>query len=114
MRFTAQSRPCVPLPVSLAAQAQRGVGVMAAAVLAEGSVVSAYSGITHNSHGAASGVGVGVGPAAWNRSLERALEEAAMTGVLNLSGRKLREFPRSAVQHDLSDTTQAGEPWSVY
>ncbi|KAE8603525.1 hypothetical protein XENTR_v10014355 [Xenopus tropicalis] len=107
MRLKHQSRPCVPLPVSLAAQAQIGVGVMAAAVLAEGSVVSGYSGINHNSHGAASGAGVGAGPAAWNRSLERALEEASVTGVLNLSGRKLREFPRSAVQHDLSDTTQA-------
>ncbi|OCT78469.1 hypothetical protein XELAEV_18029566mg [Xenopus laevis] len=104
MRFRAQCRPCVPLPVSPAAHAQSGVGIMAAAVLTE---ASAYSGITHNSHGAASGIGVGAGPAAWSRSLERALEEAAVTGFLNLSGRKLREFPRSAVQHDLSDTTQA-------
>ncbi|KAM4771317.1 DISP complex protein LRCH3 [Rhinophrynus dorsalis] len=80
---------------------------MAAAVLAEGSVVSGLSGIIHNGHGAAPGSSVGVGPAAWNRSLERALEEAAGTGVLNLSGRKLREFPRSAARQDLSDTTQA-------
>ncbi|XP_059800445.1 DISP complex protein LRCH3 isoform X6 [Hypanus sabinus] len=43
----------------------------------------------------------------WNRSLERALEEAAATGVLNLSGRKLKEFPRSAVNQDLTDTTQS-------
>ncbi|XP_078266379.1 DISP complex protein LRCH3 isoform X2 [Rhinoraja longicauda] len=43
----------------------------------------------------------------WNRSLERALEEAAATGVLNLSGRKLKELPRSAVTQDLTDTTQA-------
>ncbi|GCC16538.1 hypothetical protein chiPu_0022434 [Chiloscyllium punctatum] len=45
----------------------------------------------------------------WNRSLERALEEAAATGVLSLSGRKLKEFPRSAANQDLTDTTQAGE-----
>ncbi|XP_051873505.1 DISP complex protein LRCH3-like isoform X6 [Pristis pectinata] len=43
----------------------------------------------------------------WNRSLERSLEEAAATGVLNLSGRKLKEFPRSAVNQDLTDTTQS-------
>ncbi|XP_073531385.1 DISP complex protein LRCH3 isoform X2 [Phyllobates terribilis] len=80
---------------------------MAAAVLAEGSAVPSYTGIIHNGHGVPSASGTGVGPAAWNRSLERALEEAAVTGSLNLSGRKLREFPRSAARQDLSDTTQA-------
>lgn len=45
-----------------------------------------------------------------NRGLERALEEAANSGGLNLSARKLKEFPRTAVPgHDLSDTVQAGE-----
>ncbi|XP_064157323.1 DISP complex protein LRCH3 isoform X1 [Anguilla rostrata] len=48
-----------------------------------------------------------VGPTSWNRSLDRALDEAAATGCLNLSGRKLKEFPRSAANHDLSDTTRA-------
>lgn len=44
------------------------------------------------------------------RSLERALEEAGSSGILCLSGRKLRDFPGSGC--DLSDTTQAGEgPW---
>ncbi|XP_054838043.1 DISP complex protein LRCH3 isoform X3 [Eublepharis macularius] len=48
------------------------------------------------------------GPASWTRSLERALEEAAASGALSLSGRKLRDYPRgSAASHDLSDTTQA-------
>ncbi|GCB60450.1 hypothetical protein scyTo_0014175, partial [Scyliorhinus torazame] len=51
--------------------------------------------------------GSGSAPAPWNRSLERALEEAAATGVLNLSGRKLKELPRSAANQDLADTTQA-------
>lgn len=41
------------------------------------------------------------------RSLERALEEAGSSGILCLSGRKLRDFPSSGC--DLSDTTQAGE-----
>ncbi|KAM8922485.1 leucine-rich repeat and calponin homology domain-containing protein 1 isoform 5-T5 [Lycaon pictus] len=43
-----------------------------------------------------------------NRGLERALEEAANSGGLNLSARKLKEFPRTAAPgHDLSDTVQA-------
>ncbi|MEQ2226842.1 hypothetical protein ILYODFUR_031481 [Ilyodon furcidens] len=49
------------------------------------------------------------GPASWNRSLDRALEEASVSGCLNLSGRKLKEFPRSAANHDLTDTVRAGE-----
>lgn len=50
------------------------------------------------------------GPGSWSRSLDRALEEAAASGTLSLSGRKLRDYPRaSAANHDLSDTTQAGE-----
>uniref|UniRef100_A0A8C7V8P7 Leucine-rich repeats and calponin homology (CH) domain containing 1 n=1 Tax=Oryzias sinensis TaxID=183150 RepID=A0A8C7V8P7_9TELE len=44
-----------------------------------------------------------------NRGLERALEEAAASGVLNLSCRKMKEFPRTAANHDLSDTVEAGE-----
>ena len=40
------------------------------------------------------------------RSLERALEDAACSGLLNLSGRKLREYP--GMSYDLTDTTQAG------
>uniref|UniRef100_A0A8C9E9T0 Leucine rich repeats and calponin homology domain containing 3 n=1 Tax=Phocoena sinus TaxID=42100 RepID=A0A8C9E9T0_PHOSS len=54
-----------------------------------------------------SGAGPGPGPGSWSRSLDRALEEAAVTGVLSLSGRKLREFPRGAANHDLTDTTRA-------
>ncbi|KAM9480651.1 DISP complex protein LRCH3 isoform 2-T2 [Clarias gariepinus] len=62
------------------------------------------------STGAAGATGNGLtvpGPASWNRSLDRAFEEAAATGCLNLSGRKLKEFPRSATNHDLTDTTRA-------
>ncbi|XP_034550323.1 leucine-rich repeat and calponin homology domain-containing protein 1 isoform X2 [Notolabrus celidotus] len=42
-----------------------------------------------------------------NRGLERALEEAAASGVLNLSSRKLKEFPRTAQNHDLTDSVEA-------
>ncbi|KAM8903620.1 DISP complex protein LRCH3 isoform 2-T2 [Spinachia spinachia] len=47
------------------------------------------------------------GPVPWNRALDRALDEASTTGSLNLSSRKLKEFPRIAVHHDLTDTTRA-------
>lgn len=43
-----------------------------------------------------------------SRSVEKALEEAAASGALNLSNRKLKEFPRSAKNYDLSDITHAG------
>ncbi|XP_048834185.1 leucine-rich repeat and calponin homology domain-containing protein 1 isoform X5 [Brienomyrus brachyistius] len=42
-----------------------------------------------------------------NRGLERAFEEAANSGFLNLSARKLKEFPSSAANHDLTDTVEA-------
>ncbi|XP_049340818.1 leucine-rich repeat and calponin homology domain-containing protein 1 isoform X5 [Astyanax mexicanus] len=42
-----------------------------------------------------------------NRGLERALEEAAGSGTLSLSGRKLKEFPRTAANYDLTDTVHA-------
>ncbi|XP_030635537.1 leucine-rich repeat and calponin homology domain-containing protein 4 [Chanos chanos] len=42
-----------------------------------------------------------------SRSIEKSLEEAASTGALNLSNRKLKEFPRTAKNYDLSDITHA-------
>jgi hypothetical protein len=42
----------------------------------------------------------------FNRSIERALDEATYTGELNLNGRTLREFPINKC--DLSDTVIAG------
>uniref|UniRef100_A0A8C2HBM8 Leucine-rich repeats and calponin homology (CH) domain containing 2 n=1 Tax=Cyprinus carpio TaxID=7962 RepID=A0A8C2HBM8_CYPCA len=39
------------------------------------------------------------------RSLERALEDAVCSGMLNISGRKLRDYP--GLNYDLTDTTQA-------
>ncbi|XP_014020594.1 leucine-rich repeat and calponin homology domain-containing protein 1 isoform X6 [Salmo salar] len=41
-----------------------------------------------------------------NRGLERALEEGANSGFFNLSARKLKEFPRTASNFDLSDTVE--------
>lgn len=62
----------------------------------------------HQHHGSTGGAGFNL---PLNRGLERALEEAANSGGLNLSARKLKEFPRTAAPgHDLSDTVQAGEP----
>lgn len=60
--------------------------------------------------GGAGGVSLAL-QAPLSRGLERALEEAAHRGGLSLSGRKLKEFPRSAaaLSHDLSDTVRAGE-----
>ncbi|GAA6105081.1 leucine-rich repeat and calponin homology domain-containing protein 1 isoform X1 [Tachysurus ichikawai] len=43
-----------------------------------------------------------------SRGVERALEEAAGSGTLNLSSRKLKEFTSAAAHYDLSDTVHAG------
>lgn len=47
-----------------------------------------------------------------SRSVEKALEEAASSGALNLSNRKLKEFPRTAKNYDLSDITYAGKQFT--
>ncbi|XP_034636604.1 DISP complex protein LRCH3 [Trachemys scripta elegans] len=83
-----------------------GGGEMAAVVLVS---VESGSGMIPAGSPAACGAPAGpCGPGSWSRSLDRALEEAAVSGALSLSGRKLRDYPRgSAANHDLSDTTQA-------
>ncbi|XP_051566823.1 leucine-rich repeat and calponin homology domain-containing protein 1-like isoform X4 [Myxocyprinus asiaticus] len=43
----------------------------------------------------------------FSRGLERALEDAANSGFLNLSTRKLKEFPQTASNYDLTDTVEA-------
>uniref|UniRef100_A0A8B9XU32 Leucine rich repeats and calponin homology domain containing 3 n=1 Tax=Bos mutus grunniens TaxID=30521 RepID=A0A8B9XU32_BOSMU len=83
-------------------------GLVAVAAAAEYSCPGASGGnLSAVNCGPNSGAGPGPGPGSWSRSLDRALEEAAVTGVLSLSGRKLREFPRGAANHDLTDTTRA-------
>ncbi|XP_040202915.1 leucine-rich repeat and calponin homology domain-containing protein 4 isoform X2 [Rana temporaria] len=46
-------------------------------------------------------------PGGGRRSAERALEEAARTGELNLSGRRLRSIPERGRSYDLTDLTRA-------
>lgn len=85
-------------------------GLVAVAAAAEYSGPVASGGNLSGANcGSSPGLGPGPGPGSWSRSVDRALEEAAVTGVLSLSGRKLREFPRGAANHDLTDTTRAGE-----
>lgn len=43
------------------------------------------------------------------RSLERALEEASVSGELKLSNRKLKDFPKTNEKYKLSDTVVAGK-----
>uniref|UniRef100_A0A1B6GPQ1 Calponin-homology (CH) domain-containing protein n=1 Tax=Cuerna arida TaxID=1464854 RepID=A0A1B6GPQ1_9HEMI len=43
----------------------------------------------------------------FTRSLEKILEEAHLSGELRLSGRKLKDFPRTGGKYDLSDTVIA-------
>ncbi|XP_075822250.1 DISP complex protein LRCH3 isoform X14 [Microtus pennsylvanicus] len=84
------------------------VGLVAVAAAAEYSGPVASGGNLSGANcGPSPGLGPGPGPGSWSRSVDRALEEAAVTGVLSLSGRKLREFPRGAANHDLTDTTRA-------
>lgn len=49
-------------------------------------------------------------PSHLSRSIERLLEEAHLSGELNLNGRKLKEFPRTGGKYDLTDTVLAGGP----
>ncbi|XP_047420968.1 DISP complex protein LRCH3 isoform X5 [Sciurus carolinensis] len=86
--------------------AAAGLVAVAAAAEYSGSVASGGN-LSGVNCGPSLGAGPGPGPGSWSRSLDRALEEAAVTGVLSLSGRKLREFPRGAANHDLTDTTRA-------
>ncbi|XP_061683477.1 DISP complex protein LRCH3 isoform X2 [Syngnathoides biaculeatus] len=113
MRSISVSGGSVSISRVCAKQANRSV--MAASVLL-GSADN--TGISFTGGGAGAGNNVLVagnnglaasaaGPVPWNRSLDRALDEASATGCLNLSGRKLKEFPRGAANHDLTDTTRA-------
>ena len=44
-----------------------------------------------------------------NKTLERALEESVLTGEILLCGRKIRDYPKSAINYNLGDTVNAGE-----
>ncbi|XP_055480820.1 DISP complex protein LRCH3 isoform X8 [Psammomys obesus] len=86
--------------------AAAGLVAVAAAAEYPGPVASGAN-LSGANCGPSPGVGPGPSPGSWSRSVDRALEEAAVTGALSLSGRKLREFPRGAANHDLTDTTRA-------
>ena len=47
-------------------------------------------------------------PTSLSRTIEKVFDDSQYTGVLNLSGRKLKEYPRAAAKYDLVDTTVAG------
>lgn len=42
--------------------------------------------------------------------MPKVLEEANLSGELRLSGRKLKDFPKTAAKYNLSDTVIAGKP----
>ena len=50
----------------------------------------------------------GQSPTSLSRTLERVFEEAQHTGEINLSGRKLKEYPKVAAKYDLGDSTLTG------
>ena len=50
----------------------------------------------------------GQSPTSFSRTLEKVFDEAQYTGVINLSGRKLKEYPKISSKYDLIDTTVTG------
>ena len=44
-----------------------------------------------------------------NTRTEKIFEDAQFTGVINLTGKKLKEFPQCSKKYDLSDTVTAGK-----
>ena len=47
-------------------------------------------------------------PTSLSRTIEKVFDESQYTGEINLSGRKLKEYPKCACKYDLVDTTSAG------
>jgi len=47
-------------------------------------------------------------PTSLSRTIEKVFDESQYTGEINLSGRKLKEYPKCARKYDLVDTTSAG------
>jgi len=47
-------------------------------------------------------------PTSLTRTIEKVFDESQYTGEINLSGRKLKEYPKCACKYDLVDTTSAG------
>jgi len=47
-------------------------------------------------------------PTSLSRTIEKVFDESQYTGEINLSGRKLKEYPKCACKYDLVDITSAG------
>jgi len=66
-------------------------------------------GSLHRTGGPSVGAGVrGPSPPSLSRTVDKVLDDSQYTGEINLSGRKLKEFPHSAAKYDLVDTSVAG------
>jgi len=48
-------------------------------------------------------------PTSLSRTIEKVFDESQYTGEINLSGRKLKEYPKCASKYDLVDITSAGK-----
>jgi hypothetical protein len=48
-------------------------------------------------------------PTSVSRTIEKVFDESQYTGEINLSGRKLKDYPKCACKYDLVDTTSAGK-----
>jgi len=73
-----------------------------------GLYVSRMSHANSSSKGGGSSRGCPSSPSL-SRTVEKMLEDSQCTGEINLSGRRLKEFPANAVQYDLVDTIVAGK-----
>lgn len=51
----------------------------------------------------------GQSPPVIGRPVERVFEEAQFTGEINLSGRKLKDYPKICSKYELADTIQTGK-----
>ena len=55
----------------------------------------------------------GQSPTSLSRTLERVFEEAQHTGEINLSGRKLKKYPKVSAKYDLGDSTLTGRFYNL-
>ena len=53
-------------------------------------------------------------PTSLSRTIEKVFDESQYTGEINLSGRKLKEYPKCACKYDLVDITSAGKHQSFF
>ena len=51
----------------------------------------------------------GQSPTSISRTLEKVFDDAQYSGEINLSGRKLKDYPKISNKYDLADTSTTGE-----